>query len=313
MKTISVRGLLAIYVAIPAVLLFMLADRFLFGGVAQKFLPQTPEQLLWYMLLFNFPHIFASYFSFADKEYFSYYRKKLLVGIPLIVLAGMLLAWQSTELCVLILIGYTFYHNVSQQTGITTILMRYRDRMVTVWRFVNIALAIFLYVLIYPSLWRSAAWEYAYPVGLTLLACSIVLTVLMTKHAQTREGKLYAWGTTSIAGVGLIGVALGYPIFAISLLRVVHDITAFVFYIVHDMNRNREVAHNLLYRYVIPSTSMLVFMIPLFGVFLTYVVQGGGTATVLPVFFILAVTHFYIEGFMWKNGSPHRANIAFST
>ncbi len=313
MKTISVRGLLGIYLVIPAILLFMLLDHFAFAGAVKSTLPQLPEQLLWYTLLFNFPHIFASYFSFADKEYLAYYKRNLLLGIPVIIISGLLLSWWNTEVCVLLIILYTFYHNVSQQTGIATTLMRHRGYAVTAWRFTNIALGIFLYALIYPSAWRAVAWEYALPITLGLFACSLILTALITRKSKTREGKLYAWGTTSIGGVSMVAVALGYPIFAISLLRVVHDVTAFVFYITHDMNRNRLVMHNMLYRYVIPSVHILIVVIPLFGVFLTYVVQGGGTTTTLELFFIIAITHFYIEGFMWKNGSPHRTHIAFST
>ena len=304
--------LLWVYAVLPLVLVFVLVDHFVFAGTAMRVLPHFPEKLFWYMLIFNLPHIIASFFGFADKEYLAYYRSKLFFGLPIIFLLAFVLPWLNLSLTIIFIIGYTFYHNVSQQTGIATILMRHRGPAVTAWRATNIILAVTIYGLVYPSALNPALYNYATQFIFILLAVSLILTFVITRKSKTKEGTIYALGTTGIACVGMIALMLGYPIITITILRFVHDLTAFIFYITHDMNRNRELKHNLLYRFVLPTTRLYVVGIPLLAVVLTYLIQGKGSATIIQIFFILAVTHYYIEGFMWKNGTPHRREIAFS-
>lgn len=311
MRAISTRGLLAVYLVIPLIVLVILLDHYLFGNVLRKILPHQPEQLLWYTLLFNGPHFFASFFTFADKEYLTYYKRKLMFGIPVIVGLAFLLPNYSLDITIIYLVLYTMYHNVSQQTGVTSIVMKYGGPIVTSWRYLNIFLGLYLYMLVYPSPLSALVRSYAHGVVPVLLFASLILTYFITKKSQTKEGKYYAWGTALIGGVGTLAFTLGYPFFVATTLRIVHDLTAFIFYIVHDQNRNREVMHNLIYRYILPSTSLFIVGIPVLAVALTYIAQGGTNAMVIQAFAIIAVAHFYIEGFMWKNGTPHRREVTF--
>ncbi len=311
MKAISTQGLLSVYIVIPIITLIILSDHYLFEGTLRKLLPRQPEQLLWYTLLFNGPHFFASFFTFADKEYLSYYKEKLKYGIPVIVILAFLLPYLSLDVAVVYLVLYTMYHNVTQQTGVTSIVMKYRGPMLTTWRYFNIVLALVLYLLVYPSPVSSLIRSYSTVIVPILLVGSFTLTYLITRKSRTTEGKYYAWGTAMIGGVGTLALALGYPFFVATTLRIVHDLTAFIFYIIHDLNRNKDTMHNLIYRYVLPRRSLFVIGIPLFGVLLTYIAQGGTSSMVIQAFAIIAVTHFYIEGFMWKNGTPHRAQLTF--
>ena len=311
MHAISTKGLTLVYLVIPLFFVVILGDHYLFEGVLRAMLPRHPEQLLWYTLLFNVPHFFASFFTFADKEYLAVYKKKLLLGIPLIALMAFLFPLVSINLTVLYLVLYTMYHNVSQQTGIASLVMKCRGWRVTTWRYANIILGLYLYALVYPSPFSHVVHLYALPVISVLSIISVMLTFLIARKSATPEGKYYAWGTSSIAGIGILAYALGYPFFVSTALRIVHDLTAFIFYIIHDMNRNRVIMHNLIYRFILPKTSLFVVGIPALAVLLTYFAQGEGTSMVIQAFFLLAVSHFYIEGFMWKNGSPHRAALTF--
>ena len=311
MHPISVKGLLSVYVFLPLVLVFIFCDHFFFNGAGRHMLPRNPETLLWYTLLFNLPHIFTSFFSFADREYLAFYKWPLLFGLPLIAVLAFLLPAFNLISTVFMLVLYTLYHNISQQTGVTMSLMRYKSLSVQVWRFINILLGLYLYFLIYPPVAIPILQVYALPVLGTLLTISLALTISFVRHSKTREGKLYAFGTASIAGVGMIAFMTGYPFFVATTLRVVHDLTAFIFYITHDINRNREKMKNFLYATLLPSTKLFIVGIPLYAIFFTFIAQQGGTSLVLQAFFLISVTHFYIEGFMWKNGSIHRQQITF--
>ena len=313
MRHISFRLLLSIYAIIPIAVVVMLADTYAWSGGLRTWLPHYPETLLWYTLLFNLPHILASFFSFADKEYLHFYKSKLAWGTPIIALAALLLPHINLNLTVLIIVLYTMYHNISQQTGVSTIVMRARPLLYQYWRWTTILLALTLYFLVYPSIINKYLFPYRFPLLLILFAISIILTFFLVKKSKTHIGTLYTWSTNAIGGTCMLAYFLGYPIFTITILRFVHDLTAFVFYIVHDQNRNREVMHNVLYRNLFLSPRYFVIAIPLLGIILTYIVQGGGVATIVQVFFFLAVMHYYLDGFMWKNNSPHRQHLAFSS
>lgn len=290
----------------------MFVDTFFFRGAIKQILPHFPEQILWYMLVFNFPHIIASFFSFADKEYLAYYKKPLSYGLPVIALGAFMLPWLSIETTIIILVLYTMYHNVSQQTGIASILMQHRDIWTKTWRWGVVGFALFLYIMVYPSAFKAIVAPHTLTLTMLFTITTIILTLVVIRRSKTRIGTWYAIGTTGIAMTGTIALYFGYPLITITILRIVHDITAFIFYVTHDKNRNKEVMHNFFYRTILPNTTFFWFGIPLLGILATYVIQGGGTGTTIQIFFFIAVTHFFIEGFMWKGGSPHRAQIAFS-
>ncbi len=289
----------------------MIVDTYLFNGALSRILPRHPETLLWYTLLFNVPHFFASFFTFADKEYLAQYKGKLQHGIPFIIFLTVTLPLLNLNLAVLYLVIYTMYHNVTQQVGIASIVMKYGGWQVTCWRYLNITLALFIYTLIYPSQFSSTIHTHAFEVLIPLLCLSFALTYFIARKSQTRDGVFYAWGTAMITGVGTLAYTAGYPFIAATLLRVIHDITAFVFYIMHDINRNSIVMHNFIYRLLLPHTALFATGIPALAIMLTYLAQGGGTSMTIQIFFFVAVTHYYIEGFMWKNGSPHRSQLTF--
>lgn len=312
MTTISTRVLLGIYAVIPVIVLLMFADSLFFGGAIKHILPHFPEEILWYMLLFNFPHIIASFFSFADKEYIAHYKYQLLRGLPIIALLAIALPFLSITATVIILVLYTMYHNISQQTGIASILMQHRDKWTQAWRWSLISFGLFLYVLVYPSPLSLAVTSRANSITMVFLVVTLLLTMIVTRQSKTLIGKWYAIGTMGIAATGTCALYMGYPIITITILRIVHDITAFIFYITHDTNRNQKAMHNFFYRKILPNVRAFPIGIPLLGIFFTYIIQGGGVSTTIEIFFFVAVTHFYIEGFMWKAGSPHRANIGFS-
>jgi len=75
--TIPFSTLLAVYAITPVLLLLAAADYLFFNGAIRSVLPAHPEDVFLFALLFNIPHAVASFFSFADKEYLSFYRSKL--------------------------------------------------------------------------------------------------------------------------------------------------------------------------------------------------------------------------------------------
>ncbi len=56
--------MIAVYAIIPLSLLAIAIDLAFYSGALRRALPHIPDVLLWYQLLFNLPHIIASFFPY---------------------------------------------------------------------------------------------------------------------------------------------------------------------------------------------------------------------------------------------------------
>jgi len=98
------------------------------------------------------------------------------------------------------------------------------------------------------------------------------------------------------------------------VIRFVHDVTAFTFYVVHDQNRNASTLHNYFYALLAKFKIPLLIGVPLLSILLALLVRAGvsGVATATAIIVLISVTHYYVEAIMWKRGAPHRQQISFS-
>lgn len=102
-------------------------------------------------------------------------------------------------------------------------------------------------------------------------------------------------------------IRIELPIFVVLIPRVIHDVTAFVFYIAHDHNRNLGVSQNAFYALFRPSKIPtyvvgLLVAIVIANVFTEMPGLGYGASIVLGLLFF----HYYSEGIIWKRKSIDR-------
>ncbi len=311
--SISMRVLLALYAVIPLVLLLVMVDMVVWGGAMMRALPRLPESLIWWSLLFPFPHIIASYFSFFDRAYLTSYRNRIIqVAIPLGV-GTAILGVYAPEIMFLLFVLYSMVHITFQQTGLTQLMLQQSGKLFVWWKWVLVLGATTLYLSLYPSVLSSFLSTFALPLLLSSSLVAILMAYVLTRGTTSLVGRWYAWLTTALIPLSVLMLYLGYPVFAILIPRAVHDLTAFVFYLTHDLNRNSTDIHNFLYMpFIEPRTILLLPVLMLcFSVGIVYALFQapliGGSILV-----VCSVVHYYIESFMWKKGSPHRAQIAFS-
>ncbi|MCB0360942.1 MAG: hypothetical protein KDD44_14940, partial [Bdellovibrionales bacterium] len=105
---------------------------------------------------------------------------------------------------------------------------------------------------------------------------------------------------------------IDYSFFLILLPRVIHDLTAFAFYMVHDANRNAgSRSPNLIYRFLRFSRISPAVLGPLLalGIALPITLQSSQQVG-LQIIFVLASTHYLTETVTWRRGTPHRLQIS---
>jgi hypothetical protein len=322
---ISARFLLAIYAVVPLCTLALLLDHFVWRGELVRLLPTSPERFFVFQLLFGTPHIIASsVILFSNTNYVRSYWPRL-VGITVLILLffGVGSLYLPYHFFLAFVGAATVLHVIKQQVGIGKGMCRMTSRIYDVWGWTLIAFGSILYFAIYA--WRrfspeAAWWTYATLWGLAAVA--LVLTVVCHTRISSRMGRMYLWSNSLLILQSGAFYGLGYSFLAILGPRLVHDVTAFTFYIVHDVNKHGQRPQNLLYRAASKLGLGIVWVCPAMAILLTWAIDRfadpvtdvllAPTGYDLPyaasflVVGYLGLLHYYTEAFTWKRGSEYR-------
>ena len=304
---ISFRLLLAIYGVIPIAALVILVDALALNSRLRMSFPNSPYDWWIVFALFNYPHIFASQFSLFDREYVPKYRR-LLLAIPLVILLGLLLALIGKPIGFLIFELFTIYHVILQQVGITRLMMGKVNNSFNLWKWFFLS----AFALAYSGLVLKTNYLFFVVTVGPLLIPTTYLAYRIAKNSTSGIGKHYLWANQTMLLFVAGCYSVGYPVFSVLIPRAVHDISAFVFYIDHDANRNRVKIKNSLYRIlsVVPISAGI--MCPLFAVNINLLLQTFTRLLANPFVYIpLTMIHYHTERVIWRGQNIHRKSLAF--
>ncbi len=320
--SVDSRVLLAYYAIVPVLILIAGWDRLFNASALKAALPQLPETYLWWTVVFNLPHIMASFVTYAEPAYVQAYRRPLAMGMA-IALGLTLLIPALTSVTWLFVFGacYTMYHVLMQQYGISLMLLkRAPDRAFQWWRWLSISGASLMYLQVYyppinDYLPEGSSMDV---LGTLLLLASLPPGLVMLARVMRMEGpsvtsKAYFVSTFLMIAVAAGFYHTGYLFFMFLIPRFVHDATAFTVYAVHDHNRNIEVRHNLIYRVLKPlHIPPAVLCLPV-GIAIAYVFSSNEASSVVAAacVSVFSFLHYYMEGHMWKRGTLHRQYAPF--
>ncbi len=303
--------LLMPYAVVPLTMLIVLIDQLFLGGRFKSHFMVMPESLLLYSLFFNLPHVAASTVTFFDLEYLKHYSWRLYVPAFIIVITFILFpSITLTPVFALVVTLTTIIHVVGQQFGLSVMLGVPPRKIRYLWMWLAFTSNIlFLYGYAAPPNIRPymeiGAW-----IG---MAAFLICSYFIYKATTTPLGKLYVTGIV-ISIVWAAALFLSYYLFlAILIPRVVHDITAFTFYISHDTNRNKGRVRNMIYETISFLKVPVYILCPLVAILLAFPISYfhfvKGQEWAYKIFIFLTFMHYYTETFIWKKGTPHREYI----
>jgi hypothetical protein len=329
--TISMRFLLGIYCIVPLCLLAMILDRQFAGGYLATLLPDSPQNYFIFQILFGTPHIIASAVILAtNTNYLHTYRLRLvLFSLFLLAFFGLGSLVLSYDMFLAIVGSVTILHVIKQQVGIGKGICRVAGRVYDAWGWCLIIFGSIMYFMIFTGYdipERVETWLHNTLWALAVLA--VALSVACHLRSGTFKGRLYLWANTLMVLQSGLLYAQDYSFLAILGPRLVHDLTAFTFYIAHDVNRHSAEPQNLLYRAVGKLGLGIFWVCPVVAILLTYLIGQFAdplvNGVVTPVlgydvpygasFLIvgyLAMLHYYTEAFTWQSGSAYRQHVAF--
>lgn len=313
-RAVRFRVLLAPYLVVPLALGVVLLDRLALGGELAQRLPRMPDALPLFTVFFNFPHIVASFFPFADRAYLRAYGRRLAItGAVLFALTALVHRVAEAEGIAILASLFTTYHLAAQQLGMAAMQLRVPGGLVRAWKAAMLATGMgAMLVVVDGSVVLGRAK------GLLAIGClaavvpSLALTTALHRRTTRPEARPYLWANQALFATMAFTAVGGYPLVAWLAIRVVHDLSAFYVYGVHDENRHREGRPNLVHRALGKLGIAPRLGGPLLGVVVAFVLERLVPSRVtMHAVYWLSLLHYELEGVVWKGGTPHRRHTPF--
>ena len=329
---VSFRFLLGLYAIVPLCLLLQVLDQFGFNGALRNLLPNSPGHFLLFQLLFGTPHILASNLLLVSHaDYRAAFKYKMLgMTLFIILFFGVGSLFIPYRALYVITACWTVYHVLKQQHGIAKAVCRLPTMTfyLQLWLSVSAGIFIYLGIFLQNSLTAEQA-DWVFRIATSLSIALFISTLYAQQQVASRFGLVFLWANTLLVLVSWYMYLQQYYVLAILIPRLVHDISAYSFYISHDVNRQRLQPATGLYRLANLCRLPVVLVLPLASLALTWLLQVYGdnllnliTRTLFATEFYKAVTlgligycslmHYYTESFVWSAGSPLRRYIRFA-
>ncbi|MBS3963525.1 MAG: hypothetical protein KGZ80_03340 [Methylomonas sp.] len=330
---VSFRFLLSLYAIVPLCVLVLWFDRIGFDDALRQALPSSPGHFLLFQVLFGTPHIIASNLLLLHhRDYLATFKTRLLGMSAFIVLVfGIGSLFIPYTVLYIISAIWTVYHVLKQQHGIAKAVCRlppwafYMQMWLSVLAGVFIYLGIFLKNTLTPE---QAEWMLTLATLFTALL--VAATLVNQRQVPGAFGRYFLWANTLLVVASFYVYSQHYYFLAILMPRLVHDITAYSFYVTHDVNRHGNAPQAMPYRLAAACRLSPAWVLPVLSLLLTVVLQVHGDAVInwitltlfdvklykaatLGIIGYLALMHYYTESFIWSAGSPLRRYIRFGT
>ncbi len=295
-------------------------------------LPSSPTHFLLFQILFGTPHIVASNLLLVShNEYLQAFKGKLiLMTLVIIAFFGIGSLFIPYRVLYIITACWTVYHVLKQQHGIAKAVCRLPSWAFYLQLWLSVSAGIFIYMGIFlkNSLEPDQA-ALVLQVASALTMALVISTLVCQRYVPSRFGQYFLWANTLLVVSSWYVYSEQYYFLAILMPRLVHDITAYSFYVSHDVNRHGEQPQNNLFRAATAFRLPVWLVLPLLSFLLTYLLQAYGDdlvnlllqtlfatqiykAVTLGFLGYLALMHYYTEAFVWAAGSPLRRYIRFS-
>ncbi|MDD5113918.1 MAG: hypothetical protein PHC94_07860 [Methylobacter sp.] len=330
--TVSFRLLLGLYAVIPFCLLLQGLDSWVWQGYLQAHLPSSPNHFILFQILFGTPHIIASAIVLgSNTEYLQFYKRNILLMTLVVILVfgagGLFIPYKVFYVAVA---SWTVFHVLKQQHGIGRGICALPGWAFSVLLWLSVAAGICIYIGIFLKNTLDVQQAEWLKQSAAVLCAGVVLTALLCQgYVKTSFGKWFLWANVLLVVSSFYFYLQQYYFFAILVPRLVHDATAYVFYVTHDYNRHHRHPQNAMYKLTERCGIHIFAVLPVLSFTLAFVLQSYGDvlisyitqvlfgveirkAITLGLLGYLALLHYYTEAFTWKQGSPYRRFIAFS-
>jgi hypothetical protein len=302
---ISKKSLLWPYLVVPLVIVLILLDYLFLSKRLQTLLLVQPVLVLFASVLFGLPHIVASLFAYADKNYRAFYRNDFKFVLPASLVVAILTVGVLPELAAYALYTVlTLVHTIGQQAGLSRVGIRVSNQKYLVWRWSSTLTACCTVL----SLAQMGSLKMSLLViAVIALTVSSYCAIRIIAEAGGAANANYLLATQAMLVTSFTCFVTGYALLGVLIPRIVHDCTAFILYIGHDSSHTLKSKNNLIYAKFNIKGQNVFWFLPLISIILAIFLN-------IVEFLMITVTyfHYFMEKTAWSRGSIHRSIIKFS-
>lgn len=329
--SVSFRWLLSLYLIIPICLLIQLLDNWFWQGALAENLPTSPSHYILFQILFGTPHIIASAVVLvSNQDYLRFYQQKVIFMTVLIgIFFGIGSLFIPYRALYLIVAFWTVFHVLKQQHGIARGICQLPAWGHYLLMWLSVIAGFFIYVGIFLNKTLDAEQlDWIQRIAAGFCAALVYGAAYCQRYAATSFGKCFLWSNVFLVISSFYLYVQQYYFFAILVPRLVHDTTAYFFYVTHDYNKHHQSPQNFLYQQAQRFHLPIPLVLPALSFFLTFILQAYGDqivnvitnlffgveirkAVTLGFIGYLGLMHYYTESFTWRHDSPYRKFIAF--
>ena len=314
---IALPNSLPAYLLLPILLCLLVIALPLFVDI-ERF--RMPEEIPGWALLFGLPHIIASFQTMVDRDYIRAYRYRSVFTASLLVLPLILVTMGFPTLPITVAyIALTIYHTVAQQMGIGLAVAGMRPTNAAralKWSAVSFGLLAYANYFVGDSLkdhdravLQALCEAGKLPFGLLIAGTGAYIA--WQARSDFCATTLLTANTAIFLIVPLLLLETRFGILGLMIIRMVHDLSGYVVYVAHDLCRNRERPRNALYK-CFPYCKVW-WLAPALSIVIAYAINelpglvGFGKWLLIGCY----LAHYYMEGFIWRGRTPHRAQVSF--
>lgn len=330
--SVSFSVLLGLYLIIPLCLLLYGLDTAFWQGYLHDNLPTKPTHFLLFQILFGTPHILASTILLTtNSEYFQFYKRHLAwMTLAIAIIFGLGSLFIPYRVFYVAVAGWTVFHVLKQQHGVVRGICKLPTWAFNslLWLSVAAGLLIYIGIFLSNSLDIETLEQLKNAAGF-LITILVLLGLYCQRYVPTNFAKAFFWANIFLVVCSFYLFTQEYYFFAILIPRLVHDATAYIFYVTHDFNKHSIEPKNALYRFAKKYSISIFILLPVLTFALAFLLQAYGDATIawltreifgveirkaitLGLLGYFALMHYFSEAITWKNGSPYREFISFS-
>ena len=330
--SVSFSVLLGLYLIIPLCLLLYGLDTAFWQGYLHDNLPTKPTHFLLFQILFGTPHILASTILLTtNSEYFQFYKRHLAwMTLAIAIIFGLGSLFIPYRVFYVAVAGWTVFHVLKQQHGVVRGIFKLPTWAFNslLWLSVAAGLLIYIGIFLSNSLDIETLEQLKNAAGF-LTTILVLLGLYCQRYVPTNFAKAFFWANIFLVVCSFYLFTQEYYFFAILIPRLVHDATAYIFYVTHDFNKHSVKPKNALYRFAKKYSISIFILLPVLTFALAFLLQAYGDATIawltreifgveirkaitLGLLGYFALMHYFSEAITWKNGSPYREFISFS-
>ena len=294
--------------------IFIFIFDFFYLNKLNEFFKNQPYYFILYIYLFDFPHIIGSFLSYFDKDYIKEYKNKILKYFLIFVGIFFFFKFFLNEELLFVFFGfYTMYHVIGQEIGITKLFGNKIDFFDEVLKYLIMFITGYIFCQIYLNI-KNIEFNIININFYVFLAIVIVLLIVFLKHLFISKKSFHYLMYCLILFICSVFYYFEYYFLTILTLRIIHDISAFYFYSIHNYNRKKESKKNVIFNFILfrsINPILLTIIIPISINYFYFIILEINFSIIFFIYLSMEFIHYNMEKLFWRRNKIGRRNIPF--